>query len=66
MQGNGLVRALRGQQALRESRMFAALPDLRIAHYVDVIVRMNGQDKRYEADWIKQLQRVVLAEGEGK
>ena len=31
------------------------LPPLNGAHYVDLVVRMNGEDQRYEADWIKTL-----------
>lgn len=25
------------------------------AHYVDVLVRINGQDERFQADWLKHL-----------
>ena len=27
------------------------------SHHIDVIVRYEGQDKRFEADWIKHLEK---------
>jgi len=27
------------------------------AHYVNVVVRINGEDKVFEADWLKHLER---------
>lgn len=44
---------------LRSSRTFEQLPDLRVAHYTDVVVRINGQDRRFEADWVKLLQAAI-------
>jgi hypothetical protein len=29
------------------------------AHYVDVVVRIDGQDKHFEADWLYALLREV-------
>lgn len=40
--------------------------DLRGAHYVDVVVRVNGKDQRFEADWLKEISnqmRHVQVEG---
>ena len=28
-------------------------------HYIDIIVRRNGKDERYEGDWLKDLPRLV-------
>lgn len=25
------------------------------AHYVDVVIRINGKDEHYQADWIKHM-----------
>ena len=33
--------------------------DLSGAHYVNVVVRRNGKDEHYEADWLKDLSRVL-------
>jgi len=38
------------------------LPNLNGAHYVDIIVRINGEDRRYEGDWLKILQQNVEKE----
>ena len=29
--------------------------EIRGAHMIDIIIRINGEDKKYEADWIKTL-----------
>ena len=33
------------------------LPDLRDAHYIDIVIRRNGEDEVYPGDWIRQLKR---------
>lgn len=33
--------------------------DMRGSHYVDILVRKGGQDRRVEADWLKNLQRIL-------
>lgn len=33
------------------------------AHYTNVVVRINGKDETYEADWIKHMRPVTLVEG---
>jgi len=42
-----------------------ALPSLQDAHYVNVVVRRNGRDEVYEADWLKPA-RAALAALEGE
>ena len=32
------------------------LPDLSHAHYVEICVRINGEDKHFEGDWLKRMQ----------
>jgi hypothetical protein len=32
------------------------------ASYTDIIVRLNGADKRIEADWLKNINKLVLPE----
>lgn len=29
------------------------------AHYVNIEIRINGQDEMYQADWLKHLKRIV-------
>ena len=29
------------------------------AHYVDILIRINGKDERVQADWLKHLKRVT-------
>lgn len=36
-------------------------PRLRDAHTVDLVVRKDAIEKRIEADWVKQIARIVLA-----
>lgn len=31
------------------------IPVLWAAHYTDIIVRVNGEDRRYQGDWLKHL-----------
>lgn len=53
------------RQAMRE--LFLLLPH---AHTIDVVVRVNGQDRHFEADWLFELlllwQYVELVEKEDK
>ena len=43
-----------------------ALPNLKHAHYIDIVVRRNGKDEIYEADWLKKLRRAFVKEEELK
>lgn len=36
------------------------LPDLCHTHYQNITVRMNGEDRVFEADWLKYLQLVMV------
>ena len=36
------------------------------AHYVNVLVRINGKDEIYEADWLKHLHRTAPSANEGQ
>ena len=38
-----------------------ALPSLQDAHYVNVVVRRNGRDEVYEADWLKPARAALAA-----
>ncbi len=44
-------------QGMREVIARAAL-----AHYTDVVLRINNTEERYEADWIKHLKEVEAVE----
>lgn len=33
---------------------------MRGSHYVDIVVRIGGRDRRVEADWLKKLQGLFL------
>ena len=43
----------------RMARGLLADPRLQDPHTIDIVVRKNGVDKRIEADWVKQLARIV-------
>jgi uncharacterized protein len=40
-------------------RSLQRAPNMKHAHYVDINVRIDGQDRGVEADWLKPLQRLV-------
>ncbi len=37
------------------------LGGFRATHYIDIIKRVNGQDVRFEGDWLKDLSRALAA-----
>ena len=41
----------------RQQYIITRLKELQLnhAHWTDIIVRINGKDKRYEADWLKDI-----------
>ena len=51
----GRVKALEG--ALKRDPLFKQFLEQGFwhAHHVDIVWRYNGQDKRYEADWLKTI-----------
>lgn len=50
---------------LRKNPLIARFLDQEFwhAHHVDVVIRYNGEDKRYEADWIKDIWYIVRRRG---
>jgi len=53
------------EKALRKCPLVAQFLDQGFwhAHHVDVVFRHDGQDRRYEADWIKDLWYIVRRRG---
>lgn len=51
--------------ALRRNPLIAMFLDQGFwhAHHVDIVIRYNGEDRRYEADWIKDIWYSALAGG---
>lgn len=45
-------------------RTLANMPDLRHAHHTDVVVRINGQWHRFEADWLGAIQSLLRESGQ--
>jgi hypothetical protein len=43
---------------LVKDSMFKTINLARAAHYTNILMRIGGQDKNFEADWIKYLERV--------
>lgn len=33
------------------------IPSLRDSHWINIVVRRNGKEETYEADWLKDLQK---------
>ena len=42
--------------SVRKSEIIEKLRSMNLnqAHYVDIVVRINGEDRRYEGDWLKE------------
>jgi hypothetical protein len=53
------------EAALRKNPLIAMFLDQGFwhAHHVDVVIRQDGQDRRYEADWIKDIWYIVRRRG---
>lgn len=53
------------EAALRKNPLIAMFLEQKFwhAHHVDMVVRYNGEDRRYEADWIKDIWYTVLRRG---
>jgi hypothetical protein len=53
------------EAALRKNPLIAMFLDQRFwhAHHVDMVIRYNGKDERFEADWIKDIWYVVVRRG---
>lgn len=53
------------EKALRKNPLIGQFLDQGFwsAHHVDIVIRHNGQDHRYEADWIKDIWYVVRRRG---
>lgn len=45
--------AVSGEGQARLQAELAKLPPLNDAHYINIVVRRNGKDEVYEADWLK-------------
>lgn len=41
--------------ASQVKELLTKLPDFTGAHYVDIVVRRNGRDVRYEADYLRRI-----------
>jgi hypothetical protein len=49
----------------RELEPVLKLPELRDAHWINVLVRRNGKNEVYEADWLKEMRSRARREEAG-
>lgn len=49
--------------AEQEARIRRLLPVLRVAHFVDLRVRINSEWRFYEADWFKEVFDAIVEKG---
>jgi hypothetical protein len=53
------------EAALRKNPLIAKFLDIGFwgAHHADIVIRHNGKDERYEADWLKDLWYIIRRRG---
>lgn len=49
----------KGEMAYLDLRPLKEFPDLRGAHYINIVIRQDGKDVVKEADWLKPLVAAV-------
>lgn len=54
-----LLRLILGRRDFQYMCRTLSRPGLRTAHMVDVIIRSDGRDRRFEADWLKRLSEIT-------